>query len=474
MLLDDGATYCCTECYAKFRKKQAPVCPQCGAELRGRFCAECGYDSLLAEDKDEIVCPVCSTTLPAGTKFCVNCGWTPYQKTKKRDLKSVLNYVKEHKKKVTLLTMLTAVVIIAAIVLVVIFTGADYKLSKIELDMNISEVESVMGKPDEVLDLMGYDMYWYYGVKDSDAAFEAELNGKSYSYVLISFYKSDNKETLKYIEYVKDSEKGTQIENVELEQSEFYQRGGKQFKECWYKLNFKGGGYYKSLVSNARYSTAVDYKTTGAQTVTISDNYDEHNVTVTILEGESENYRQELEQILSQNEDYIIENIDGLFTLKDLKNSSLTDVIIPEGIDVIALRAFYNKSSITDVTIPDSVTSIGGAAFLGCSGLTSITIPDSVTSIGANAFYGCSGLTSITIPDSVTSIGNYAFRQCHGLATVIIDSSTIAELSSPGSHLLNYAETVYVKEGLTVGSYIKKSFTLSDYSDKDGYTMYVK
>lgn len=102
---------------------------------------------------------------------------------------------------------------------------------------------------------------------------------------------------------------------------------------------------------------------------------------------------------------------------------------------------------------------------------TSITIKDGTLCIADFAFYGCSGLTSITLPDSLTSIGSYAF--C-GLKTVIINSSTIAGLSSSSSDLLYYAETVYVKEGLTVGSYITDSFTLSASSDKDGYAMYVK
>ena len=74
---------------------------------------------------------------------------------------------------------------------------------------------------------------------------------------------------------------------------------------------------------------------------------------------------------------------------KDVK-SSITHVVITDGVTSIGNYAFYYCSSLTNITIPDSVTNIGGSAFRGCSSLTSITIPDSVTSIGSNAFDGCS------------------------------------------------------------------------------------
>ena len=88
-----------------------------------------------------------------------------------------------------------------------------------------------------------------------------------------------------------------------------------------------------------------------------------------------------------------------------------------------AHNLYLNGSLITDLVIPNSVTSIGNYAFYNCSGLTTITIPNSVTSIGNCAFYDCSGLTSVTIPNSVTSIGYSAFYGCTGLTSVTIPNS---------------------------------------------------
>ena len=103
--------------------------------------------------------------------------------------------------------------------------------------------------------------------------------------------------------------------------------------------------------------------------------------------------------------------------------SRLTSVTIPSSVTSIEDSAFRDCSGLTSVTIPNSVTSIGNLAFHGCCCLTSVTIPSSVTSIGDNAFFGCGGLSSVTIPNSVTSIGDGTFNNCYGLTSITIPSS---------------------------------------------------
>ena len=100
--------------------------------------------------------------------------------------------------------------------------------------------------------------------------------------------------------------------------------------------------------------------------------------------------------------------------------SSLTEVVIPEGVTTIGVGVFEACSSLTEVIIPESVTAIGSEAFSRCSSLTEVVIPEGVTSIGNQAFYGCSSLTSVVIPEGVTEIGSYAFQACSSLESVVI------------------------------------------------------
>ena len=60
-------------------------------------------------------------------------------------------------------------------------------------------------------------------------------------------------------------------------------------------------------------------------------------------------------------------------------------------------QAFRDCTSLTSIVIPEGVTKIGDFAFLRCTALTSIVIPKSVTTIGQGVFNFCSNLQEITV-----------------------------------------------------------------------------
>ncbi len=92
----------------------------------------------------------------------------------------------------------------------------------------------------------------------------------------------------------------------------------------------------------------------------------------------------------------------------DYVPKSLKEVVITGG-ENISDHSFEGCSSLTSVVIPDGVTNIGDHAFEGCNSLTSVVIPESVTNIGDYAFNGCGSLTSVIIPDGVTAMGHRTF-----------------------------------------------------------------
>ncbi|MBQ9525543.1 MAG: leucine-rich repeat domain-containing protein, partial [Bacteroidaceae bacterium] len=119
-----------------------------------------------------------------------------------------------------------------------------------------------------------------------------------------------------------------------------------------------------------------------------------------------------------------------------------------KGLISIGESAFQGCSSLTSIILPDGITTIGDDMFIDCSSLTSIIIPNGVTSIGYSAFDFCSNLTAITIPESVTIIGDYAFYGCDAINSVIVGMQTPIDLSMNSNTFGNYSNaTLYVPTG---------------------------
>ena len=85
-----------------------------------------------------------------------------------------------------------------------------------------------------------------------------------------------------------------------------------------------------------------------------------------------------------------------------------SEVVIPEGVRVIAAEAFRNHAEIRQVKLPESLQVIGEGAFEGCSSLGHLELGSGVREIKDRAFLG-STLSQMSLPASVEKVGLQAF-----------------------------------------------------------------
>ena len=106
--------------------------------------------------------------------------------------------------------------------------------------------------------------------------------------------------------------------------------------------------------------------------------------------------------------------------------SSITTVIVEEGITSIGEFSFYHFDALTEVSLPESLTRIGQYAFHSCAALSEIAIPEGVKEFGVCTFYGCAALTEMVIPEGVTELPPAMFSTCPGLVSVTLPQGLTA------------------------------------------------
>ena len=116
----------------------------------------------------------------------------------------------------------------------------------------------------------------------------------------------------------------------------------------------------------------------------------------TVWEADNTVYSQGLEFASTNNGTCYIS---GIGTCTD------TDIVIPkyspEGKVVVAIghRAFENATTITSIVIPEGVTDIEYDAFTGCSSLKKVVIPASMTYISSRTLSNCTALEEVVFVD---------------------------------------------------------------------------
>ncbi len=130
-------------------------------------------------------------------------------------------------------------------------------------------------------------------------------------------------------------------------------------------------------------------------------------------------------------------------------DSTITKVVIPEGVKKIGSYAFANLTALEEVVLPSSLEAIEYGAFVGCTSLQKITFSDknnliiinqnafencdlrgtlkfpSICVISDYAFAGNQKLEGIELGKSLLSVGQYAFAACKKLKDVTIKADKV-------------------------------------------------
>ena len=100
----------------------------------------------------------------------------------------------------------------------------------------------------------------------------------------------------------------------------------------------------------------------------------------------------------------------------------ITEIVVPDSVVKIGMRAFEDIKSLTKATLPNGLKEIPSSLFYGCKNLTTVNLPTSLEEIWNEAFQYCGELNNLIIPESITSVkfsnlfgegvGNNAFTGC--------------------------------------------------------------
>lgn len=115
-------------------------------------------------------------------------------------------------------------------------------------------------------------------------------------------------------------------------------------------------------------------------------------------------------------------------------NTSVTEVVIPEGVEEVQKYAFYNCSNLKSVQLPSTIKFVREYSFYNDEKLESINLGD-VEVIGAHAFHGCKALTDVDLSECY-SIGASGFEGCSALTSVDLSHLRNAGTEKVGGNLV--------------------------------------
>ncbi len=126
----------------------------------------------------------------------------------------------------------------------------------------------------------------------------------------------------------------------------------------------------------------------------------------------------------------------NMFSLTQLDIHNTTNLTeIPEG-------CFKNNTLLTEMLLPESIEIIGPRAFQGCRALCITKLPEALRNIGERAFEDCSSLNITELPVALEVLGDFAFNYCVSLRSITAGPNLSGSIQSPFSYcrLMEFAD----------------------------------
>ena len=145
--------------------------------------------------------------------------------------------------------------------------------------------------------------------------------------------------------------------------------------------------------------------------------------------------------------------------IEAFKGSSVTSVIIEEGIVKIKDKCFSGCESLQNVQLPESLFSLGEDAFSRCYSLKEIVFPKSISVIPYSVCYDCTSLQTVKIlTESINSeIESMAFLRCTSLQNVYVTGS-VSKISNNAFEEVSENVVFYGPAGCAAAEYCAKNF----------------
>lgn len=145
------------------------------------------------------------------------------------------------------------------------------------------------------------------------------------------------------------------------------------------------------------------------------------------------------------------------------------EYVVPENVEIIVSKCFF-MSGLKNIVLNEKVTEIPYLAFASCRNLTEVNIPDNIEIIGGGAFKDCTNLQKVTLGENVQSLGvdcfaNTKIKSIHLGANVYEITGAFKDCKTLESITVDPTNTILHTDGKAV--YFKTTFVL-EHEEKEG------